>query len=126
MEKYVFVYGTLKEGERNHHFLGKSEKIGEFYTEPIYSMVKAGSYPIVKREGHTAIEGELYKVTNEETLRGIYMLEGYTGRPGALHNYYDIDKINVGGKDAIIFVMDKIAFEKLPAIESGIFSHLFK
>lgn len=105
-DQYVFVYGTLKVGRGNHHVMGRSEKIKDFVTAPVYKMIASG-FPIVLRGGNTPITGEVYKVTNPETLDRIYMLEGFRGVQGDPHNWYDVDLIDVGlDKPAQIFVQN--------------------
>ena len=42
----VFVYGTLKRGERNHYFLASAEYLGPAFTEPLYRMIDCGPYPL--------------------------------------------------------------------------------
>ena len=62
----VFVYGTLKRGQRNYHFLQDAEFIGSFTTPEIYSMYKFDDYPAVCLQGKHAIEGEVYQVTDHQ------------------------------------------------------------
>ena len=78
-EHYVFVYGTLKAGFRNHRLLIDSEFIGNFKTlDRDYVMVSLGRSPAVrvdKLEGGYQIEGEVYRV-DDETLADLDRLEG--------------------------------------------------
>jgi len=60
----VFVYGTLKLGQRNDHFLREAKYVGRFTTEACYSMYEFGGYPAVCLDGRHAIEGEVYHVDN--------------------------------------------------------------
>lgn len=118
----VFVYGTLKKGRSNHRVMGNSELMFKHVTDPIYTMVTNGGFPIVKRGGTTPITGEVYKVTDENTLNRIYRLEGCTGIKGHPDNWYDIDHIKIDKrKKASIFVMDADKYTYLPVIENGIF-----
>lgn len=124
---YLFVYGTLKMGRGNNVVLGDSKFMFNYVTEPIYTMVTMGGFPIVKRGGTTAITGEVYKVYNEQTLKRIFRLEGYTGIPNHPDNWYDVDTIDVGDpkfKDhtwANIFVMNADKYPNLKVIPNGIF-----
>lgn len=62
----VFVYGTLKRGQRNDHYLHKAEFAGRFITDPVYSMYCFDTYPAVCTRGSHAIHGELYHVSDEQ------------------------------------------------------------
>jgi gamma-glutamylcyclotransferase (GGCT)/AIG2-like uncharacterized protein YtfP len=72
----VFVYGTLKRGQRNCHFLQSSEFLGNFTTHRIYSMYEFEDYPAVCLHGEHAIEGEVYHVTDRQ-FRMLDDLEWY-------------------------------------------------
>ena len=72
----VFVYGTLKRGQRNFHFLEQAEFVGSFDTQSIYSMYDFEGYPAVCIDGVHAIEGEVFHVTDEE-FRMLDELEWY-------------------------------------------------
>ena len=58
----VFVYGTLRRGEVNHHLLSDAEYCGVHLTLPRYRMLHLGTYPGVVAGGATPIEGEVYRV----------------------------------------------------------------
>ena len=60
----VFVYGTLKRGQRNFSYLRGARFIGYHVTEKLYSMYEFGGYPAVCRDGRHAIIGEVYRVGN--------------------------------------------------------------
>lgn len=78
MSTLLFVYGTLKRGERNHHRLGGSRFVGEARTRPRYRMFRIDWYPgLVECADGAAIEGELWLV-EEATLR---QLDDYEGVP---------------------------------------------
>lgn len=59
----VFVYGTLRRGESNHHFMDGAEFVAEATTEPEFTMVTFGGYPAILEGGATAIAGEVYRIT---------------------------------------------------------------
>lgn len=62
----VFVYGTLKQGQRNFHFLRDAKFVGHFITQSIYSMYLFEDYPAVCLDGAHAIVGEVYQVSNQQ------------------------------------------------------------
>ncbi|PAD17535.1 gamma-glutamylcyclotransferase family protein [Shouchella clausii] len=83
----LFVYGTLRKGGTNDHYLQQSELvedtcwiIGEMHNTPF-------GYPIVRFRGQEKIRGELYAVTSEELIR-IDELEGYNPE-GKSENEYE-------------------------------------
>lgn len=61
----VFVYGTLRAGEANHHWLEGSICLGPHTTKPRYTLLDLGDYPAAIESGHAAIHGEVYRVTPE-------------------------------------------------------------
>jgi gamma-glutamylcyclotransferase (GGCT)/AIG2-like uncharacterized protein YtfP len=61
MQCLVFVYGTLRKGECNHHLLEHSEYLGLYETEPNYALFNVGSYPGVT-EGNSRVIGEVYRI----------------------------------------------------------------
>ena len=69
----VFVYGTLMNGESNHHFLEESICLGIAAIEG-YEMYNVGWYPAIV-PGKNTIPGELYEV-HENDMTSIDMLEG--------------------------------------------------
>jgi gamma-glutamylcyclotransferase (GGCT)/AIG2-like uncharacterized protein YtfP len=60
LPRCVFVYGTLRRGERNHHFLKEAPLLSYHRTAPCYTLVNLGRYPAAIPGGETAIVGELY------------------------------------------------------------------
>lgn len=79
MNRYVFVYGTLKRGGHNHSVLGHSKFISDGVTEELFTMYD-GPFPIVTdevREGYSGhVEGEIYLVDDEEVWKALDILEG--------------------------------------------------
>uniref|UniRef100_A0A1B6LGZ0 Gamma-glutamylcyclotransferase family protein n=1 Tax=Graphocephala atropunctata TaxID=36148 RepID=A0A1B6LGZ0_9HEMI len=81
----VFVYGTLKTGEPNHHWLtqpenGHSRFVGEGMTLVKYPLVIASRYNIpflldVPDKGHN-VSGEVYEI-DEKMLASLDVLEDY-------------------------------------------------
>lgn len=106
MSKLVFVYGTLKRGYGNNAaYLKSAEFLGEAETPAIYTLYNGG-FPIVERNGNTSVKGEVYKISDEHTLRNVYNLEGYSGKRHSPNNWYDTDEIETPFGKAEIFVMD--------------------
>lgn len=72
----VFVYGTLKHGQSNHHLLKDAEFVGRACTVQPYSMHTTGGYPVVFDRPVNNIAGEVYYV-NDEQLTRLDWLEGH-------------------------------------------------
>ena len=70
----VFVYGTLMNGEDNHHFLENSTCLGKAAIEG-YDMYNVGGWYPAIIPGNSRIIGELYEVP-ENDMASIDMLEG--------------------------------------------------
>ncbi|CAM4295237.1 gamma-glutamylcyclotransferase [Vibrio agarivorans] len=73
MQHLVFVYGTLRKGESNHHYLEQCDCLGTCETLPEYTLFDLGAYPAVIA-GHSSILGEVYWV-NDDTLAQLDRLE---------------------------------------------------
>lgn len=60
----LFVYGTLKRGQRNHHWLRGQHFVGIGVTEPRFRVYDLGSYPGLVRDEQDGVEvrGELWEV----------------------------------------------------------------
>ena len=90
--QYLFIYGTLKRGERNHRLLVGASFVGEAVTEPRYRLHDCGAHPaLVEDETNgRAIRGEVYLV-GPATLRRLDLLEDapdlYELRPVRLQNF---------------------------------------
>ena len=72
---YVFVYGTLRKGFRNHYLLSSSKFIGYGMTKDKYSLYADG-IPYVVKIPNTQIKGEVYEV-DKNTLDVLDDLEGH-------------------------------------------------
>ncbi len=71
----VFVYGTLKKGFCNHHFLEKSRFLGKAETLNKYALYLKDYYPFVTEyEKISIIKGEVYQI-NQQQLQQIDILE---------------------------------------------------
>lgn len=65
----LFVYGTLKRGQRNHGLMRETRFLSEAVTEPRYTLLDLGSFPGMFPGGSTAVHGELYEVGPELLAR---------------------------------------------------------
>jgi gamma-glutamylcyclotransferase (GGCT)/AIG2-like uncharacterized protein YtfP len=63
--RLLFVYGTLRQGEPRHAWLGGAEHVGAAATPPSFHLVDVGPYAALVRGGASAVTGELYRVTLE-------------------------------------------------------------
>lgn len=72
----VFVYGTLKRGQRNAHFMQGAEFLGQHSTDKIYSMYEFEDYPAVCERGSHPIRGEVYHIDDRQ-FRMLDDLEWY-------------------------------------------------
>ena len=74
MNYYVFVYGTLLKGERNHHLLENASFVSDGYITNFF-MFNLGTYPgIQKSNKDCKVIGEVYLV-DKETLNLLDELE---------------------------------------------------
>lgn len=72
----LFVYGTLKRGCSNHHFLAAQHFLGEARTEPGYTLYRITDYPgMVTDATAEGVSGEVWEVT-PSALNEIDRLEG--------------------------------------------------
>lgn len=74
----VAVYGTLKRGLRNHHWLSEAEFLGSDRLVAI-TLYDLGPYPGAKPEPSLGIEVEVFRV-DSSVLAGLDRLEGYRVR----------------------------------------------
>ncbi len=121
----MFVYGTLKRGDRNHYLLANSEFLGEARTRaPVWRLVEICEpghypYPAAEEHGNGHIFGEVYRV-DAATLAALDALE-------AEGEDYVRKKIEVAGFEDVrtyIGMMTEHRFEASPRIirtESGYF-----
>lgn len=109
----LFVYGTLKKGFENHHFLDGARFLGNVITKhkyPMVNIVKAYPYLIKQKNKGRIIKGEAYDIS-VNILERLNMLEGYP-------EHYDRDEISVifdnqELKAITYFVNQKIDFQIL-------------
>lgn len=62
----LFVYGTLKRGERNHRLIADQRFVREAVTAPVYRVIDLGSHPGMVRDDGTgvSVHGELWDVSD--------------------------------------------------------------
>ncbi len=97
----IFVYGTLKRGCSNHHWLAGQQFIGEARTQPAFRMHDLGGFPGMMRPASDglSIEGEVWDV-DPECLARLDVLEGiaigeYERVPVHLLPPFDRDSVQV-------------------------------
>ena len=95
MDTLVFVYGSLKKEYHNHLLLEKSKYLGQYSTNPEFSMYDLGDFPAITLMGNTKIYGEVYLV-DEETFKRLDKLEGYP----RFYNRKVIDVYPVDGSES--------------------------
>lgn len=105
----IFVYGTLRRNENNHHLLAGATMIAE-QAWTMGSLFDTGSgYPAFIQNKENRVYGELYEIDDKE-LTDLDILEGYFGK-GQENNLYDriTQKISTdqGEYEAFIYVMEK-------------------
>ncbi len=72
----VFVYGTLRRGQRNHHVLAGSEMLGTCSTEARFTLIDAGGFPGAVPGGNQCVKGEVYEV-EQSVLSYVDLLEAH-------------------------------------------------
>lgn len=70
----LFVYGTLKRGQRNARLMAGGRFLGEASTAPKYALLVLGPYPGLVA-GDLAVRGELWQVP-ADTLAVLDAFEG--------------------------------------------------
>jgi gamma-glutamylcyclotransferase (GGCT)/AIG2-like uncharacterized protein YtfP len=89
----VFVYGTLKRGERNHSFLRNATFVSDARTVDRFSLLDLGSFPaMVRHPAETQVSGEIYQI-DANILERLDRLEG-------VPTLYDMHRIRVTELDS--------------------------
>lgn len=75
--KLIFVYGTLKTGCSNHHFLSGQKFVGKAMTAPGFRLFELDGHPgmVPRPEDRDGVEGEVWEVEPEALVR----LDGLEG-----------------------------------------------
>ncbi|MEZ8742687.1 gamma-glutamylcyclotransferase [Photobacterium swingsii] len=78
MMSLVFVYGTLRQGESNHHLLVDARFLGGAELTRGYALYDLGAYPgaVVDESSAIALYGEVYQV-DTATFEALDRLEEY-------------------------------------------------
>lgn len=78
LPRKIFVYGTLKRGHANEDCMENAKFLGEFWTGPGFNVYHLGFAPAMVRteDGTGKVKGELFEVSDIETLRLLDSLEG--------------------------------------------------
>ncbi|PKR83386.1 gamma-glutamylcyclotransferase family protein [Heyndrickxia camelliae] len=116
----VFVYGTLRKGGANEHYLKGATCIsnrcwtyGELHDTGL-------GYPAIKEHPSTKVFGEIY-VVDDDQLKLVDELEDY--EEGGENNLYDRIKrtvyTNEGETEVFVYLGKNPLFEKSNLIESG-------
>jgi gamma-glutamylcyclotransferase (GGCT)/AIG2-like uncharacterized protein YtfP len=120
LDRLVFVYGTLRRGESNHHWLSNAEFVGSGVTVDRMILVNLGAYPAVVRDAnHTNsafIQGEVYRVTTT-TFARLDILEDYPKLYG--REIVPITLDNDSALSAWIYFLAKDNWNRDHAIPSG-------
>ena len=75
----LFLYGTLKRGHRNHHFMAGQQFLGPARTLPRYRLYNVGPHPALVEDSANGIVvvGELWQVDDAALAR----LDAFEGAP---------------------------------------------
>ena len=116
----VFVYGTLRKGGSNEHFLkGATCTSDQCWTYGELHDTGLG-YPAIKQHSSLKVYGEIYEITDEE-LALVDELEDYV--EGGDNNLYDRMKTIVfsqeGEEEVFVYIGEEQLFQKSSKIESG-------
>lgn len=90
MKMQVAVYGTLKRGQSNHHYLSSAEHLGDAQLDG-FALYDLGPWPAVKREPGV-IRVEVYAV-DAATFAALDELEDYCAEAPA-QGLYDRIEVN--------------------------------
>lgn len=106
----VFVYGTLRKGEKYSYYLNEAECLDENCTIEGQLYDTEWGYPaLVCESSNIPVKGELYRVTSEQ-LKELDKLEDY--EENGTNNLYERITVKVttenGEQEAIVYVMTSI------------------
>lgn len=120
----VAVYGSLRKGLHNHRLLQGEKFVGQFETDPLYSLIDLGSFPGLLKDGNTAVLMEVFEV-NADKLKKLDSLEGYHGK--GENNFYNREKIESPFGELYTYFYNRSSdLIKSKAIENGDWSDYVK
>ena len=91
---YIAVYGSLRKGHGNYDYFLKGETfVGQFETEPEYTLLDLGSFPGLLKGGATSVVMEVFDIGTKK-LEQVDGLEGYHGVNEEESNHYNRIKID--------------------------------
>lgn len=105
----VFVYGTLRWGERNHRLLSDANCVARIAYAKGSLIDTAADYPAMYVDSDDVVVGELYEV-NDQQFKSLDELEGFY-QPNDPRNHYERIQIEVqtdrGAIEAWVYVYQK-------------------
>lgn len=117
MKNTLAVYGTLLRGfGNNRYYMRTAEFLGEYESDPKFTMYSNGGFPYLAEGGDTRIQMEVYKV-DDDTLFALDALEGVDSG-----HYQRIQIITPFGKTYLYVATDdtkRRIQERLPVVDSG-------
>ena len=96
----VFVYGTLKQGYRNHHVLRRARFVGNTTTPACFQLFDLGAYPGAWMPGTVSLQGEVYDV-DTLTLASLDDLED-------VPKVYRRERVETEFGTAILYVLQRM------------------
>ncbi|MDQ0160025.1 gamma-glutamylcyclotransferase [Alkalibacillus salilacus] len=119
MGTYVFVYGTLRYGERNHRIIA-GEKLVAYQASILGRMVDTESdFPAIVLDDSSWVYGEVYEVS-EETLIKINALEGDEPKQDPYYERVQVEvKTGHGFLNAYTYYMTANQVKEWSTIASG-------
>lgn len=69
MRQLVFVYGSLRCGERYAYLLVGERYLGAHRTEPGYTMFSLGDWPAIMPGGDAAVVGDVFSISRPKLER---------------------------------------------------------
>ncbi|RAL22501.1 gamma-glutamylcyclotransferase family protein [Thermoflavimicrobium daqui] len=119
MSHLIFVYGTLRTGEANHHFLQSAEKVAEqCWTEG--ALYITGTNPVMIVGSDSRVYGELYRITNDQLAELDRLeLEINSDEKKQVKRITQIVHYDQGTKHAWMYVFEPTQIEGLASIPRG-------
>lgn len=110
----VCVYGTLRRNQGNHRRLADSKFLGEFKTDPNFTMFSMGGFPGIFLNGKNSIICEVFEVADDRTMQSLDSLEGYP-------DFYNRTQIDTPWGKAWVYHIEESNRHgyNYPIIESG-------